>query len=145
MVCLSVCLFIGMYELSNLLVFVWVRNEKECLLCMSMGYSQLPRVGHHQFKDVVAVYRNGNAFVVLAELVKGDHAVCLLTVPLRHELGKDFVGVFLALLHVGVLRGVINLGDVAQSHLPVLVHVQLFVSSSHQLSTRVIHGILDGS
>ena len=107
--------------------------------------SQLPRVGHHQFKHVVSIHGHRHGLVVLAELVKGDDSVRILAVPLRHEVGKHLVRVLLALLHVGVLRRVIDLSNVTQGHLSVLVHVKLFVSRPHQLSPCVIHWVLDGS
>ena len=82
---------------------------------------------HHQGEVVIPVDGAADALIVFQELIKGDHTIGHLGVPLRHELSEYLVWGLLALNHLWVLACVIDLSNVAKLHQSVLVHVKFVI------------------
>ena len=99
--------------------------------------SDLPGILHHDSEVLITVNAGRHVSEVVAELLEGHNSVSDLSVPQRHELHVDFLGV-LAGDHVRVLANIIDSRNVVKLDGAVAVHVQLVVSLPDESKTRLV-------
>ena len=99
--------------------------------------SDLPSILHHDSEVLVGVNTSRHISEIVAELFEGDDAVSDLSVPQRHELHVDFLGV-LAGDHVRVLANIIDPRNIVELDGAIAVHVQLVVSLPDEGDTRLV-------
>lgn len=78
-----------------------------------ISYSiKFPGILHHLSEVLIRIDRGRHLAEVVKELFESDDAIRDLCVPLFHKLKVDFLRLFFAADHVGVLGDIIYLGDI---------------------------------
>jgi len=65
---------------------------------------------------------------VISKLLKCDHSVRLLGIPLPHEFKINVLRVLLSAENFRALAYIVELGNIIQLHLAVLIYIKLVVS-----------------